>query len=291
MIAFLMPFFAAQSAIGDRDLRQREAGAHDVRRRLGDARGGRRHHHHRRLALRGDRRGGQRRRRDAEAGEHRDLVVDDQLLREAAGRVGHGAVVLEDDLDLRPATLLPFCAMPELDRGVDLAAGGGLLAGHRQDQADLDRPGIGGMRQGRGQSHARRQSQTQRSARKTFAEVHRVTMVVKPLFGRGSSSTWKRRPVHRTPIGARGATRRFFHRAQRPRRRPIGQGDGTGPRHSGLRRCFRHRPRFPQADSGRSANSSVPRTRWSTLPGGRCRARTPADRFLVSPGPVSGLLV
>ena len=39
-------------------------------------------------------------RRDAEAGEEVDLVVDDQLLREALGVVGHGAVVLDDDLDL-----------------------------------------------------------------------------------------------------------------------------------------------------------------------------------------------
>ena len=36
-----------------------------------------------------------------------------------------------------PPALVPFCAMPQLDRGVDLAAGGGLLAGHRQDEADL----------------------------------------------------------------------------------------------------------------------------------------------------------
>ena len=37
-----------------------------------------------------------------------------------------------------PATVLPFWAMIELHGGVDLPAGRGLLAGHRQDQADLD---------------------------------------------------------------------------------------------------------------------------------------------------------
>ena len=93
-----MPFLGAQSAIADRHLRQREAGAHDVGRGLGDARRGRGHHHQRRLRLRGDRRRGQRRRRDAEAGQHVDLVVDDQFLREAARHVGQAGVVLEDQL-------------------------------------------------------------------------------------------------------------------------------------------------------------------------------------------------
>ncbi len=41
-----------------------------------------------------------RRRRHAEAREDRDLVVDDQLLRQPLGDVGHAGVVLEDDLDL-----------------------------------------------------------------------------------------------------------------------------------------------------------------------------------------------
>ena len=100
-----------------------------------------------------------------------DLVVDDQLLREAAGRVGHAAVVLEDDLDLAAGDLVAVLRHAELDGGVDLAAGGRLRAGHRQDQADLDRPGVGGMCQGHRQGRAC-QSQTQRSARKTFAEVH-----------------------------------------------------------------------------------------------------------------------
>ena len=51
-------------------------------------------------------------RRDAEAGEHHDLVVDHQLLRQAARRVGHGGVVLHDDLDLlarRPSRRFAPC--------------------------------------------------------------------------------------------------------------------------------------------------------------------------------------
>ena len=52
------------------------------------------------FALGGDRRGGQRQRRQAEAGEHVDLVVDDQLLREARVVSGDAGVVLDDQLDL-----------------------------------------------------------------------------------------------------------------------------------------------------------------------------------------------
>ena len=83
--------------LGDRHrrLRQREAGAHDEGRGLGDGRGGRGHHDHRRLGLRGDRRGGHRRGRDAEAGQRDDLVVDDQFLRQAARLVGRAGVVLQ----------------------------------------------------------------------------------------------------------------------------------------------------------------------------------------------------
>ena len=84
---FLMPFFAAQSAIGTVGLRQGEAGAHDEGRGLGDGGAWRRPSRPRHLGLGGDRRGGKRQRRQAEAGEHADLVVDDQLLREALGHV------------------------------------------------------------------------------------------------------------------------------------------------------------------------------------------------------------
>ena len=83
-----MPFFAAQSADDGRRLRQREAGAHDVGRALGDDRGAGRHHDLRHLGLGRQRRGRQRQRRQAEAGEDVDLVVDDQFLREALGVVG-----------------------------------------------------------------------------------------------------------------------------------------------------------------------------------------------------------
>ena len=88
-------------------------------------------------------------RRDAEAGEHVDLVVDHQLLREAARGVGHGGVVLDDHLDLAAGDRVAVLRHVELDRRVDLPAGGGLLAGHRQDQADLDRAGVGSRRPAR----------------------------------------------------------------------------------------------------------------------------------------------
>ena len=52
------------------------------------------------LGLGRERRDRERGRRDAEAGDDADLVVDDQLLREALGVVGNRAVILDDDLDL-----------------------------------------------------------------------------------------------------------------------------------------------------------------------------------------------
>jgi hypothetical protein len=57
-------------------------------------------------------RGGEGRGRDAETGQHIDLVVDHQLLRQALGHVGHAGVVLEDDLDLLARNgIAVLCAM------------------------------------------------------------------------------------------------------------------------------------------------------------------------------------
>ena len=77
-------------------------------------------------------------RRQAEARQHGDLVVDDEFLRQPLGDVGHAGVVLEDHLDLLAGDRGAVARLVELHRGVDLLAGRGLLAGHRQDQADLD---------------------------------------------------------------------------------------------------------------------------------------------------------
>ena len=88
---------------------------------------------------------------------HVDLVVDDQLLREALGVVGDAGVVLDDELDLLAGDGVAVLLHVELDGRLDLLAGRGLLAGHRQDEADLDRvlrPGRAGQgeqrRRGRG---------------------------------------------------------------------------------------------------------------------------------------------
>jgi hypothetical protein len=71
--------------------------------------GGCRHHNHRHLGLRGHRRSRQRQRRQAEAGQHFHLVAR-PAPAPAAGHVRrHPAVVLEDDVDLRPATVSPCC--------------------------------------------------------------------------------------------------------------------------------------------------------------------------------------
>ena len=89
------------------DLRDRQRGAHDIGRLLGDDRGGGVHHHHQLLGLRGDVGSAERLGRQGEAGEDVDLVADDQLLRQALGHVGRRAAgVLADDLDLLAGDLV-----------------------------------------------------------------------------------------------------------------------------------------------------------------------------------------
>ena len=51
---------------------------------------------------------------------------------------GTARVVLQDDFDLLAGDGIAVLLHVELDRVVDLLAGRGLAAGHRQDQADLD---------------------------------------------------------------------------------------------------------------------------------------------------------
>ena len=121
-----------------RRLRQREGGADDVGRALGNDRGARRHHDFRNLGLRRQRRRRKGGRRHAEARDEIDLVVDDQFLRQALGVVGNRRVILEDDFDLLAGDGIAVLLHIELDRVVDLLAGRRLAAGHRQDQADLD---------------------------------------------------------------------------------------------------------------------------------------------------------
>src|SRR6202171_3006438 len=53
------------------------------------------------------------------------------------GGGGERGVVLEDDLDLLARNRVAVPLHVQLDRIVDLLAGRGLAAGHRQDQADL----------------------------------------------------------------------------------------------------------------------------------------------------------
>ncbi len=65
------------------------------------------------------------------------MIVDDQLLRQALGVVGNGAVVLEDDLDLAAGDRVAVLLHIKSHGGVDLLAGRGLAAGHRKNKADL----------------------------------------------------------------------------------------------------------------------------------------------------------
>src|SRR5262249_41016513 len=74
----------------------------------------------------------------AEAGEESDLVVDDEILRDALGVVRHRAVVLDDQLDLLAGNGVAMLCHIKLGGGGLLFAGRLLLARHRQDQPDLD---------------------------------------------------------------------------------------------------------------------------------------------------------
>src|SRR5262249_34888974 len=69
--------------------------------------------------------------------DHGDLVVDDQLLRQALGVVGHAGVVLDDQIDLLAADGRAVLVHVLLDAGLHLLADRGEPAGERQHQADL----------------------------------------------------------------------------------------------------------------------------------------------------------
>jgi len=131
-----MPFFIAHSAIGTADCARVKL----VRTTNGEAsvidecRG---HHDFGHFRLRGDRRDRKRNRRQAETGQHGDLVVDHEFLRHAFGDIGHAGVVLEDHFDLLAGDRSAVARLVELHRGIDLLARRSLRASHRQDQADL----------------------------------------------------------------------------------------------------------------------------------------------------------
>ena len=123
---------------GDRHglLRQRETDAHEVRRSAHDhARAG--HHDdggHARL--RDERADGERQRRQAEAADHRHLVVDDQFLRDAARLVCDAGVVAHEQLDLLARHRVSVVRHEQARARQHLAARGGLRAGQRKNEPD-----------------------------------------------------------------------------------------------------------------------------------------------------------
>ena len=118
-----------------RGLRQRERGADDIGRLLGDhcCRGGADDFGN--LRLRGDRRRCQRERREPETHQHLGVIVADQLLGQALGDVGRAGVVLDLEDDLLAGDRVTVLLHVELSAGALLLAGRRLLAGHRQDHA------------------------------------------------------------------------------------------------------------------------------------------------------------
>jgi hypothetical protein len=171
-----MPFLNAQG----------EAGAHDEGRGFGDRRGARRHHDLGHLGLGGDRRHGERNRGEAKARQHGDLVVDDEFLGEPLGDIGHAGIVLQDHLDLLAGDGGAVARLVELHGGVDLLAGRGLLAGHRQDQADLH--GVLG--------ESARGDRTKRGCDQEFASQHLFSSQTTPW--KASGIYWVYNPLERS---------------------------------------------------------------------------------------------
>ena len=68
-----------------------------------------------------------------------DLVVDDHLLGEPLGVVGHAGVVADDQLDLFAGNHVAVLRHIEVGAGGDFPPHRGRGSGHRRDDADLDR--------------------------------------------------------------------------------------------------------------------------------------------------------
>jgi len=120
------------------DCARMKAGAHEIGRGGGADGGARDHHHGRDLGLGHQRAVGEHGRRDP-AAEHLHLVVDDHLLDQAAGVVGHAGVVAQDQLDLLAGDHVAVLLEVEARAGGGLPAGSGEAgAGHGEAHADLD---------------------------------------------------------------------------------------------------------------------------------------------------------
>jgi hypothetical protein len=89
--------------------------------------------------LRDQRSDSQRQRREAEAADDRDLLVDDEFLREAARLVSDARVVAHHEFDLLARDGIAVMRHKQPRASEHLPAGCGLRAGERKDEADLYR--------------------------------------------------------------------------------------------------------------------------------------------------------
>ena len=119
-------------------LRHREAGANDVGRTLGDRRGSRQHRDLEHLGFGRERRNRKRAGRERKAGQHRNLVVDDQFLREALGVIGITAIIFDDKLDLLARDRVAILLHVEFCAGNHLLAGRRERTAQRHQKTDLD---------------------------------------------------------------------------------------------------------------------------------------------------------
>ena len=133
---FLDPVLQRPVGHGRGRLRQRERGAQDIRRLLGDHRSRSGGDDLGNLRLGRDGRCGEREGGQAEAHEHARVIVADQLFGESLGHVGCAGVILDHEVNLLASDGVAVLRQEELGAGALLLAGRGRGPGHRHDHAD-----------------------------------------------------------------------------------------------------------------------------------------------------------
>ncbi len=108
------------------ELRDGDAGAHDIGRLLGHDRGRRIHHHHQLLRFGGDFSRAERLGRQGKTGNDVDIVAHHQLLRQAPRHVGgRAARIALDDLDGLAGHFIAMLGQIEVDARLELVGGVG----------------------------------------------------------------------------------------------------------------------------------------------------------------------
>ena len=122
----------------NRSLWQGKAGANDERGSFRDAGSGCSHDHQGCFGLGGNRGRSQGQRRQAKTGQHANLVVDHQLLRNALGDIRRAGVVLHNQFHFFASNHVAVLRHVKFGSGFNLFARRSKWAGHGQDQANFE---------------------------------------------------------------------------------------------------------------------------------------------------------